>query len=94
MTRRDQVAAVAQHAGITNAQARAALDAFSTVVMIGLLEDESIAIPDLGRFVVQRRAPRRVRNPATGVMMDLPANAVVSFKAAPELRDSVKERYA
>lgn len=95
MTRREQVEAVASVAGITPAQARMALDAVGGLVMAGLLsEGEKSTLPVLGTFTVQRRRPRTVRNPATGVMMDLPASAVVKFRPSSALRKIVNERHA
>jgi DNA-binding protein HU-beta len=94
VTRRDQVDVVAETAKLTTEQARDALDAVAGVIAYGLLEDEQIKIERLGSFVVRRRGPRRVRNPATGVMMDVPATAVVLFRPVPQLRDRVKERHA
>lgn len=90
MTRRDQIDAVAHVAGITTAQARRALDAVGGVIMAGLAEDERVALAGVGIFLVHHRRPRRVRNPSTGVMMDLPASTTVKFKPAPELRASVE----
>jgi DNA-binding protein HU-beta len=89
VTKRDQVDAVAHAAGITPRQARDAIDALASVVGVALRNDERIKVDGLGTFVVQHRRPRRVRNPATGIMMDVPASAVVKFKPVLELRSSV-----
>jgi nucleoid DNA-binding protein len=94
MTKREQVDVVAQAAGISRKQALAALDAVSAVIKVGLLEDERVFITGLGRFEVARRAPRRVTNPHTGLIMDLPATAVPKFKPAPELRRSVEDKFS
>lgn len=94
VTRRDQIDAVARAVGLTTSQARDALDAISGVVAAALLEHQRIVVPGLGTFSVQTRRPRRVTNPATGVPMDLPASAVVSFKATPGLRESVREKWS
>lgn len=90
MTRREQIDAVATVAGITAAEARKALDALPAIIKIGLLERERITLAGVGTFSMQHRRPRRVRNPATGVMMDLPASRVVKFKPTPELRATVE----
>jgi nucleoid DNA-binding protein len=94
MTKREQVDLVARAAHVTARQARDAFDASMAVIVAGLLEDERVAVSGLGVFSVQHRRPRRVNNPHTGVMMDLPASAVVRFKPAPELRRRVQERHA
>lgn len=64
------------------------------LVKLGLLEDERFSMTGVGTFTVSRRGPRRVTNPHTGVMMDLPAKAVVRFKPSPDLRASVEERHS
>lgn len=94
MSRKDQVSAVARVAGITTKQAHLALDAVGAIAKLSLLEDEKIALPGLGVFVVHRRRPRRAMNPSTGVMMDLPASASVKFRPCTDLRDSVKEKHS
>jgi len=94
VTKRDQVDVVADVAGITSAQAHKAIDAVGALIIAGLVEDGRFAFHGLGTFFVQQRNPRRVMNPSTGVMMDLPASAVVKFKPSPELRKRVMERHA
>ena len=94
MTKRDQIDVVAHAAGITTRQARAAIDAVGALITASLLEEERFSYSGLGTFMVIRRRPRRVSNPRTGVLMDLPAKTVVKFKPAPELRKRVEERHA
>jgi DNA-binding protein HU-beta len=94
MTKDDQIQAVASATGLTTKQARDAIDAVVAVVRVGLREEEQITLHGLGMFSVQRRGARRVRNPATGVMMDLPAKAVVKFKPSAPLRRDVEARYS
>jgi DNA-binding protein HU-beta len=90
ITKSDQIDCIATAADITGKQARLALDALAGVVLAGLLEDERITIHGLGTFEVAHRAPRRVRNPATDEMMDVPAKAVVKFRPAKQLRERVE----
>jgi DNA-binding protein HU-beta len=94
MIKRDQVLVVASVAGITTKQARAALDAVAGLVANGLVEDGHFSFSGLGTFAVHHRRPRRINNMRTGLMMDLPASAVVKFKPSAELRQRVKERHA
>src|SRR4051812_48623437 len=91
ITKDDQVHAVAQAAGISLKQARDAIDAVAAVLMAGLVGDGQITLHGLGRFTTQHRGPRRVRNPATGLMMDVPAKTVVKFKPADHLRERVEK---
>lgn len=90
ITKDEQARAVAAAADITTHQAREALDAIAAVVTVGLRDDGHITLQGLGRFETRRRSVRRVRNPATGHMMDVPAKTIVKFKPAAPLRDSVE----
>jgi DNA-binding protein HU-beta len=93
ITRDDQIQAVATAAGITAQQARAALDAVASVVVAGLTDHDYVTIQGLGRFVIQHRRPRRVRNPSTGMIMDLPASVGVKFRPAAYLREQVERAH-
>lgn len=92
ITQAEQVAAVANAAGITLQQARTAMDAVTAVVVTGLLSDGKLVLYGLGTFETRTRRPRRFRNPATGDSMDLPARSVVRFKPSKQLRDLAEER--
>jgi DNA-binding protein HU-beta len=94
ITKDDQVQAVATAAGITARQARDAIDAVVAVVTAGLLQEGRITLHGLGSFATRVRSPRRVMNPATRVMMDIPARTVIKFKPAHQLRDRVEEQHA
>lgn len=90
ITKSEQIDSIATAAGITAKQARLVLDAIPGVVVAGLLDDERISLDGLGTFEVVHRAPRRVRNPSTGEMMDLPAKAAVKFKPSRYVREKVE----
>jgi DNA-binding protein HU-beta len=95
VTKREQVIIVSRATGLTARHARDAIDAFAIVIQTALVEDAGrINVDGLGTFEVVHRAPRRVMNPATSVMMDLPASAVVKFKPVPQLRKRVEEKHS
>ena len=51
------------------------------------LEDgEDILVSGFGKFIVQEKAPRRGRNPATGDDLMLDARKVVNFRCSGKLR--------
>lgn len=89
MIKDEQVRIVAEHAGITSKQARDAIDAVVALVVAGLVAEGRVILHGLGSFEKRRRSSRRVRNPATGVMMDVPAKTVVTFKPSSHLRERV-----
>lgn len=92
ITKNLQIEAVAEATGLTVKQARAAIDAVVGVVTAGLLEEGRIVLDGLGIFETRRRSARHIRNPATGVMMDLPPSQVIKFKPAAQLRARVEEK--
>jgi len=51
------------------------------------LEDgEDVLVSGFGKFIVQEKAPRRGRNPATGDDLMLDARKVVNFRCSGKLR--------
>ena len=85
MNKTDFIARVAEKAGLTKVDARAAVEAFATVVAEELKKGEKIALLGFGTFSVSERAAREGRNPATGEKMTIAAKKVVKFKAGAEL---------
>jgi DNA-binding protein HU-beta len=95
LTKREQVILVSRATGLTARHARDAIDAFAIVIQTALVEDAGrINVDGLGIFEVVYRAPRRVMNPATGVMMELPASTAIKFRPAPKLRKRVQEKHS
>lgn len=90
MTKDEQVRIVAEQAGVTAKQARDAIDAVVALIVAGLVAEGRVVVHGLGSFDKHRRSPRRVRNLATGEMMDVPAKTVVKFKPSSYLRDRVE----
>ena len=52
----------------------------------GLRVGRSLLIPGLGTFRRVTRKARRIRNPATGELMMLPASSTIAFRAAKAVR--------
>jgi nucleoid DNA-binding protein len=93
ITKDDQIDAVAHAAGVTAKQARDTIDAIVGVITAGLISEGKLSLHGLGIFEVQRRGPRRVMNPSTGVPMDIPSKCVVKFRPANNLRKRVEDHY-
>lgn len=91
MTKDEQVRIVAEHAGITSRQARDAIDTIVALVVAGLVAEDRVVVHGLGSFDKRRRGPRRIHNPSTGEMMDVPAKTVVRFKPSSHLRERMEE---
>lgn len=83
------LAALADAAGITKAQASTAYDKLLEIAYEGAKLDKGIVLPGLGKFSVGKRAARTVRNPQTGETMKKPACKVLKFKLAKAAKDAV-----
>jgi DNA-binding protein HU-beta len=86
MTKSELVSAMSEKAGITQAAAADALDAFVSVVTSTLQEGGAVALPDLGKFSVSDRAARQGVNPSTGERIQIAASKAAKFSAAAKLK--------
>ncbi|MFN3259083.1 MAG: HU family DNA-binding protein [Pikeienuella sp.] len=85
----DVVAAVAAGAGLTQAQAAAAIEAYSAAALGALKAGGSAVLPGLGKFTAAHKAAREGRNPRTGETMTFAAKTSVKFKPAKAATDAV-----
>jgi DNA-binding protein HU-beta len=83
------VAAIADGAGITQAQASAALDAYAAATLGALKAGGAAVLPGLGKFTAVHKEARQGRNPRTGETMTFAAKTSVKFKAAKAATDAV-----
>ena len=86
----DLIKKMAEDAGITERDARKALESFTTSVEKALKCGDKVQIVGWGTFSVKERAARKGRNPATGAEIMIPASKFPVFKAGKQLKDSVK----
>ena len=80
-----------QGAGISKAQAKAAVDAAIKVMTTALVKGDKIALVGFGTLAVQEKAERKGVNPSTGAPITIPAKKVVKFKPSAELAEKVKQ---
>ncbi|NLN74117.1 MAG: HU family DNA-binding protein [Bacteroidales bacterium] len=90
MNKAELIDAMAEKAGLTKVQTRAALEAFMETVGETLKEGDRISLVGFGTFSVARRAERKGRNPQTKKEIIIPAKNVVKFKAGSDLSGHVK----
>jgi DNA-binding protein HU-beta len=90
MNKSELIEQVASEAGITRAQANAALDAFRDAVTGALQKGDRVTLVGFGTFSVSERAARNGRNPQTGATIKIKATKVPKFKAGKEFSDAVK----
>ena len=85
MNKTEFIAAVAEHAELTKADAKRAVDAMAEVVLQEMKKGERVAILGFGTFSVAERAARKGINPLTGKPLQIPARKVVRFKPGSHL---------
>ena len=80
MTKTDLTNEIAAKAGLTKAQAKAALDATLESISQALVNDDKVQLIGFGTFAVLEKPARKGRNPRTKEEIEIPARKVVKFK--------------
>ena len=91
MNKSELVKQIADRAGLSQAKAGDALDAFCASVIDALAQGGEVAIIGFGTFKTSDRAERMGRNPQTGEAVLIPASRVPKFSAGKALKDAVKQ---
>ncbi len=86
MNKSDLVSAIADHSGLSKADAARALDATTSAITGALAKGDSVAITGFGSFLVRARAARSGRNPQTGATIQIKASNAPAFKASKVLK--------
>ena len=89
MNKSDLVSAIADHSGLSKADAARALEATTSAITSTLAKGDSVAITGFGSFLVRARAARSGRNPQTGATIQIKASNAPAFKAGKLLKESV-----
>ena len=83
MNVRDITSAMVAGSGITHAAAEAALQAALSCIARGLCASHRVSLPGIGALVPVRRKARRVRHPASGAEIVIPARITVTLSPSP-----------
>ena len=89
MNKNELVAAVAESAGLSKADAGSAVEAVFDTIMSTLKGGGDVRLVGFGNFSVSRREASKGRNPLTGAEVDIPARNVPKFSAGKGLKDAV-----
>lgn len=89
MTKKELIAAMAEAAGISKAQATEALESYTSCVQVQLQMNQRFVLPNIGSLTVTDRPARAGRNPRTGAKLQIAASKKITFKAAKELKEAV-----
>ena len=87
MTKSQIIAAVAEKADISKAQAKDALEGLAELAYEGAVD--GFTIPGIGKLVIVDRKARMGRNPATGETIHIAAKRVLKFRVAKAAKDAV-----
>lgn len=90
MNKTELVKAIAEGAGISQAQAKAALEATTAAIEGALVKGDAVQLIGFGTFAVKNVPAREGINPATKEKIQIPAKNVVKFKPGTALADAVK----
>lgn len=89
MNKNELIAAVAEKADLTKAQAGEAIDATLEAITASLKAGDEVRLLGFGNFVVADRKATTARNPQTGATVDVPASKAPKFKPGKALKDAV-----
>ena len=91
MNKSELINHIATSAGLTKAQATAALQAFETSVIDTLANGGEVTLIGFGTFKVTDRAARTGRNPKTGEEIQIVASKVPTFKAGKAFKQALNQ---
>lgn len=89
MNKGDLISKVSEDAGISKAQATAAVSAFMSAVSGALKSGDKVSLVGFGTFSVSESKERTGRNPKTGAAIQIAAKKSAKFKAGKELNENL-----
>jgi nucleoid DNA-binding protein len=91
ITKQDLVNEVSRITGLTQADAKIAIEEFLSTVSDILSQSKNIEIRGFGTFLTKVRKPRPARNPKTGEVVPLKERVVPLFKFSSDLKKRIDE---
>jgi DNA-binding protein HU-beta len=89
MNKQDLIAAVADSASVTKAEAGKVIESVFDTITGTLKKGDEVRLVGFGTFSVTKRKASTGRNPRTGEPMKIKASAQPKFKAGKSLKDAV-----
>ena len=89
ITKPELIADIAERAHFTRAEAGAALSAVIDAISGHLADGNTVTLPGLAKFEIRERPARKVRNIATGGMMDKGADRAVRISPLSKIKAAV-----
>lgn len=89
MNKSELIAAMAENSGLSQADAKKALDGLTDAISNALQSGDNVALIGFGTFSVTHKPARTGRNPQTGKEIKIEAKKVPTFKAGSGLKGSL-----
>ncbi len=89
LSKADIVDRVTETIGFTRKKSSETAECLLETIKLALESGDDVLISGFGKFMIQHKAPRKGRNPATGGEMMLPPRKRVAFKCSGKLRDRI-----
>ncbi|GAB6908829.1 Integration host factor subunit alpha [Desulfosarcina cetonica] len=89
LTKNDIVERIYNDPGLPKNKAIQAVESLIELIKSALESGDDVLVSGFGKFCVNKKHPRKGRNPATGEDLILPARSVVTFKCSGKLREKV-----
>ena len=91
LTKADIIESVHQQLGFPQKRSTELVEQFIETIKATLASGEDVLVSGFGKFSVNEKKERKVRNPATGDSMMLRPRTVVTFKVSGKLRRKINE---
>ena len=94
LTKQKTIKIVSKRLDLDSIQSKGIIEELPEILKSTLASEEDVMINDFGKFQVNKKLPRKRRNPATGEEMILEGRKIVTFKCSNKLRDKINKKYA
>ncbi len=91
MTKAEIIARIYEKVGFSKNQATDVVEATFDIIKAALEKGENVKISGFGNFVINRKNPRKGRNPQTGEEIIIKGRLVLTFKASPILKETINK---
>jgi DNA-binding protein HU-beta len=89
MTKAEYVAAVAEEAGVTKAEAEKVINAIEAVTRAQVAAGVTVPVPGVGKVASVDKPEREMRNPGTGATFTKPAHKAPKVTIGKALKDAL-----
>mgnify|MGYP000511693859 CR=1 FL=1 len=89
MTKSQFVAHLSEQSGMSKKEVTAMWELLVDTIYKETKEAGMCTLPGIGKMVLQNRAARQGRNPATGETIQIPAKTVLKFRVAKQAKDTI-----